>query len=140
MRKMFFFVMAAAALLLMVPAQNAQAQSHSETPKVEVGVQYTFLRLRDFDTNTSGVGGRVTLNPSDNFAIEGEVNFFPESLTNFATLTSTNSRRTQVLFGAKYGLRSEKLGIFGKLRPGFIRFGQGTSLVAGSSSATEFAL
>jgi hypothetical protein len=140
MKKMFFFVLAAAALLLMVPAQNAQAQSHSEAPKVEVGAQYTFLRLRDFDTNTSGVGGRVTYNATDNFAVEAEVNFFPESLTNFATLLSTDSRRTQGLFGVKYGIRSEKAGIFGKIRPGFMRFGQGTPISAGSSSSTEFAL
>jgi len=30
-----------------INAKNAQAQS--ETPKVEVGMQYTRLRLRDFD-------------------------------------------------------------------------------------------
>src|SRR5262249_4447020 len=104
MRKMFFFVLAAAVLLIMVPAQNAQAQSHSETPKVEFGVQYTFLRLRDFDTNTSGVGGRATYNVTDNFGIESEVNFFPQRLTNFATLLSTGSQRTQALFGVKYGM------------------------------------
>jgi hypothetical protein len=140
MRKMFFFVLAAAVLLIMVPAQNAQAQSHSETPKVEFGVQYTFLRLRDFDTNTSGVGGRATYNVTDNFGIESEVNFFPQRLTNFATLLSTGSQRTQALFGVKYGMRSEKLGIFGKLRPGFMHFSEGTSVPGVSSSATEFAL
>jgi hypothetical protein len=36
---MFFFVLAATAMLLMVPAQNAQAQS--ETPRVEIGLQYS---------------------------------------------------------------------------------------------------
>jgi hypothetical protein len=138
MRKMFFFVLAAAALLIMVPAQNAQAQSRSETPKVEFGVQYTFLRLRDFDTNTSGAGGRATYNVTDNFGIEGEVNFFPQKFVNFANGSSLDSQRTQGLFGVKYGMRSEKAGIFGKLRPGFIRFGAGSSPVG--QSATEFAL
>ena len=142
MRNMFLFVLVTAAALLIVPAQNAQAQSRSETPKVEVGAQYTFLRLRDFDINDSGVGGRLTYNVTDNFGIEGEVNFFPQRRPNFATLTSTDSQRTQALFGVKYGMRSEKLGIFGKLRPGFIYFGQGTPVVPGgsSASATEFAL
>jgi hypothetical protein len=139
MRKMFFFVLAAAALLLMVPAQNAQAQS--ETPKVEIGAHYTFLRLRDFDTNDNGVGTRVTFNLADSFGLEGELNFFPQGRINFATLASANSRRTQGLFGVKTGLRSEKAGIFGKFRPGFVRFGENN--IAGtpfSSSITQFAM
>jgi hypothetical protein len=139
MRKMFFFVLAAAALLLMVPAQNAQAQSQSETPKVEIGAHYTFLRLRDFDTNDNGVGTRVTFNLADSFGLEGELNFFPQKRPNFATLLSVDSKRTQGLFGVKYGMRSEKAGIFGKFRPGFIRFSEGTSLSPLSSSQTEFA-
>jgi hypothetical protein len=140
MRKMFFFVLAAAALLLMVPAQNAQAQS-SETPKVEVGAHYTLLRLRDFDITDNGVGGRVTFNLADSFGLEGELNFFPQRRDNFANLTSSDGRRTQGLFGAKYGMRSERAGIFGKLRPGFIRFGEGTSVIGTTTpSETAFAL
>jgi Outer membrane protein beta-barrel domain len=138
MRKMFFFVLAAAALLLMVPAQNAQAQS--ETPKVEIGAQYSLLRLRDFDTTDNGVGTRVTFNLADSFGIEGEVNFFPQGRLNFANLLSDNSKRTQVLFGVKTGMRSEKAGIFGKFRPGFIRFSEGDTITGLSASDTEFAL
>ena len=146
MRKMFFFVLAAAALLLIAPAQNAQAQS--ETPKVEVGAHYTLLRLRDFDTTDSGVGGRMTFNITDGFALEGELNVFPEKRINFANPFYLDSRRTQGLFGVKYGMRSEKAGIFGKLRPGFIHFGDGPVdprilfivPVPPRASATEFAL
>jgi hypothetical protein len=130
MRKMFFFVLAAAALLLMVPAQNAQAQSGSETPKVEIGAHYTLLRFRDFDTTDSGVGGRVTFNLADNIGLEGELNFSP-----FLFIDST---RTQGLFGVKTGLRSEKAGIFGKFRPGFVRFGE--NAVLPGQSFTQFAL
>lgn len=139
MRKMFFFVLAAAALLTIVPAHNAQAQSQSETPKVEVGAQYTLLRFSDFDQTDSGVGGRITYNTSDNFSLETEINFFPQERLNFANgLGSPTSRRMQGLFGAKYGVRSEKFGIFGKIRPGFVRFGEGDSPIG--QSATEFAL
>lgn len=137
MRKIFFIVLAAAALLSVVSTQNAQAQSR-ETPKVEVGVQYSLLRFSDADTTDSGVGGRVTYNMSDNFGIETEFNFFPQERLNFANFSSLNSRRMQGLFGAKYGVRSNKFGIFAKARPGFIRFGEGTSPIG--SSATEFAL
>jgi len=138
MRKMFLFVLAAVAFLVMVPAQNAQAQSRSETPKVEIGAHYSVLRFSDFDTSDNGVGGRVTYNLSDNFGLETEFNFFPQERLNFANGTSVDSRRTQGLFGAKYGIRSEKFGIFGKIRPGFIRFGEGSSPIG--VSATEFAL
>jgi hypothetical protein len=140
MRKMFFFVLAAAALLLMVPAQNAQAQSGSETPKVEIGAHYTLLRFRDFDTTDSGVGGRVTFNLADNIGLEGELNFFPQKRS--TSLTSPflfiDSTRTQGLFGVKTGLRSEKAGIFGKFRPGFVRFGE--NAVLPGQSFTQFAL
>ena len=140
MRKMFFFVLAAAALLLMVPAQNAQAQS--ETPKVEVGAHYTLLRFRDFDITDNGVGGRITFNLSDNFGVEGELNYFGQKRSSDSPLTTfplfVDSSRTQGLFGAKTGIRSEKAGIFGKFRPGFVRFGE--SGVIPGQSFTQFAL
>jgi opacity protein-like surface antigen len=148
MRKMFFFVLAAAALLLMVPTQNAQAQSSSETPKIEIGAHYTLLRFRDlfFDgdgVTDNGVGGRVTFNLTDNFGLEGELNYFPQKRSD--SLTSNplfiDSTRTQGLFGVKTGIRSEKAGIFAKFRPGFIRFGE--SNIAGipiTPSITQFAL
>ena len=140
MRKMFLFVLAAAALLLMVPAQNAQAQGRSETPKVEVGAQYTLLRFRDFSVTDSGVGGRVTYNVTDNIGIEGELNFFPQKRSNSLTVFPlfVDSTRTQGLFGVKTGLRSEKAGIFGKIRPGFVRFGD--SGVVPGLGFTQFAL
>ena len=140
MRKMFFFVLAAAALLLMVPAQNAQAQGRSETPKVEVGAQYTLLRFRDFSVTDSGVGGRVTYNVTDNIGIEGELNVFPQKRSNSLTVFPlfVDSTRTQGLFGVKTGLRSEKAGIFGKIRPGFVRFGD--SGVVPGLGFTQFAL
>jgi hypothetical protein len=136
MRKMFFFVLAAAALLLMVSTQNAQAQS--ETPKVEIGAQYTLLRFRDFSITDSGVGGRVTYNLADSFGIEGEFNVFPQRRSNnLANPLFIDSTRTQGLFGVKTGLRSEKAGIFGKIRPGFVRFGE--SGVLPGQSFTQFA-
>jgi len=144
MRKMFLFVLAAAAFLAMIPAQNAQAQSRSEAPKVEVGAQYTLLRFRDFgvnDATDSGVGGRITVNVTNSLGVEGVVNFFPQGRINFATLSSVlDSDRMQGLFGVKYGLRSKKAGIFAKVRPGFMRFSQGTPALGTSSSATQFAL
>jgi outer membrane protein with beta-barrel domain len=147
MRKTFFLSLAAAALLLTVTAQNAQAQSSSEAPKVEVGVNYTFLRTFGFNlediggpnlnSSDSGVGGRVTFNLNDNISLEGEYNVFPQDRINLGNLSSINSNKSQLLLGGKYGMRSEKFGIFGKIRPGFVRFSQGDqgalNIVAASS-------
>jgi hypothetical protein len=145
MRKMFLFVLAAAALLMMVSAQNAQAQS--ETPKVEIGAHYTFLKFRDLildgdGVEDSGVGGRVTFNLTDSFGIEGELNFFPQKRSNSLTAFPLfiDSTRTQGLFGVKTGIRSEKAGIFAKFRPGFVRFGESGSLGVTAQSFTQFAM
>jgi hypothetical protein len=145
MRKMFLFVLAAAALLMMVSAQNAQAQS--ETPKVEIGAHYTFLKFRDLildgdGVEDSGVGGRVTFNLNDSFGIEGELNFFPQKRSNSLTAFPLfiDSTRTQGLFGVKTGIRSEKAGIFAKFRPGFVRFGESGSLGVTAQSFTQFAM
>jgi hypothetical protein len=140
---MLFFVLAGAASLLMVPAQNAQAQS--ETPKVEIGMHYSHLRLRDFGTGDHGVGFRLTINVTDAFGIEGEVNSFPRGRDNLAAPTgfSIGSQRVQSLFGVKYGMRSERAGIFGKIRPGFMRFTENEPsipFIPPTPGATEFAL
>jgi len=148
MKKMFFFAPVMAALLLMAPAPNAQAQSKSETPKVEVGVNYTLLRTNGAgiidSSSDSGVGARLTYNLASTFALEGEFNSFPQGgRINLANLSSINSHKSQGLFGVKYGMRSEKFGIFGKLRPGFVRFSEGDPLLGGvgtPSSRTNFAL
>ena len=143
MRKMFFFVLAAAALVLMVPAQNAQAQS--ETPRIEFGVHYSMLRLHDFDATDHGVGTRLTINITDGLAVEGEYNFFPRGRDNLAAPTGSSgvSQRSQGLFGVKYGMRSGKVGVFGKIRPGFMHFGENTLDIPFAPSiptTTEFAL
>ncbi|MBO0862534.1 MAG: porin family protein [Chloracidobacterium sp.] len=145
MRKSFIFVLAAAAMLLMAPARNAQAQSKSETPKIEIGAQYTLLQINGFgpnDATDSGVGGRITYNINRRIGVEGEYNFFPEGRINFANPTSVlNSDRTQGLFGAKYAIvRTGRAAIFAKARPGFVRFSQGTPAAGTASSQVQFAL
>src|SRR5262249_35817172 len=79
---------------------------------------------------------------SDGLGIEGEVTQFPQGgrlNINNAGLT-TDNKKTLGLFGAKYGMRTEKLGIFGKVRPGFLRFSEGNPSGLGLGSNTHFAL
>lgn len=111
---------------------NARAQ---EAPKLEIGIQVTALKLGDFklavpDLSESqrGAGGRVTFNITDHIALEGEVNTFPNNfrisvpqLNQLVTRKLSRDRVDQFLFGVKFGVRSNHFGLFGKIRPGFVR-------------------
>ena len=111
---------------------NAHAQ---EAPKLEIGVQVTALNLGDFklavpDLSESqrGAGGRLTINFNDHLALEGEFNTFPNNfritapqLNQLATRKLTRDRVDEFLFGVKFGVRSRLFGLFGKIRPGFVR-------------------
>jgi hypothetical protein len=95
-------------LITLVPHESVSAQS--EEPKIEVGVQFSVMGRR---TTHLGGGGRLTFNLTRNLAIEGELNYFPYA-------GFDNVRSLQGQFGVKSGLRFDRFGVFGKVRPGFI--------------------
>jgi len=66
-----------------------------------------------------GGGGRFGYNLSRHLALEAEGNFFPRD-SDF-----DGGRSVQVLVGVKSGKRFEKVGLFAKARPGFMRFSKG---------------
>ena len=78
----------------------------------------------------SGFGGRFTFNVTRNLALESELNFTPSTKTfdeiirggSIPTRRSSGGEKTQFLAGVKYGYRGRRFGVFGKVRPGFIRF------------------
>jgi hypothetical protein len=111
-------------IALLVAVGDARAQSE-DAPKVEVGVQFSSLTLfppRSFgDVTEPGFGGRLTYNLTDNIAVEAEGNFFPHK--NFLGEVS-GGRMLQGQFGVKAGKRFEKWGIYGKVRPGVVSFGE----------------
>lgn len=128
MVKKIALAVAAVALSLAVP--NARAQSDEK--KFEVGAQFSILQVptRTFTnfalatTSESqateyGVGGRIGYKVSPHFAIEAEGNFFPRDRD------LQGGRKIQGLFGVKAGKKFDKVGIFAKARPGFIRFERG---------------
>lgn len=140
---------------------TALAFAQNDTPKVEVGAQFTYIRLRDIPVpsgflgsgaNDPGIGLRVGYNITNSLAAEAEFNYFGRNLSTQAINLGVNSTqslpysssRTQGLFGVKYlPLRGDKFGIGGKVRPGFVHFvgssttaallspGFGTQLIAG---------
>lgn len=101
--------------LTLVPHESVGAQS--EESKIEVGAQFSVIgrgtgSLPGEATNIGG-GVRLTFNLTRNLALEGELNYFPSAGFN-------NVRRFQGQFGVKSGLRFDRFGVFGKVRPGFI--------------------
>src|SRR5215475_4183751 len=99
-------------LLTLIPHKPVIAQQ--EEPKLEVGGQFSVMgRSAGGDATSIGGGGRLTFNLTRYLALEGELNYFPS--TGFIDL-----RRFQGQFGVKSGLRFDRFGVFGKLRPGFI--------------------
>lgn len=89
--------------------------------KFEAGVHLSTLRYDDYGDPLvePGVGGRLTYNLNDNFAVEGELNFYPHAHEGDPTVSG---RKTLALFGVKAGVRKGRFGFFGKARPGFIHF------------------
>ena len=119
LEKKLLLTIAAVALFAATHAQPARAQA--ETPRVELGAHFTLIRLPRLDSTAPGVGGRITINLNDHVAVESEINFFPKDQPG---LFSLSKHQTQGLFGVKAGARSNRAGLFGKLRPGYMRFGE----------------
>ena len=133
-----------AALIIFICGQTVRSQS---TEKWEIGGQFTYLRLSNpvasattniicnvpqcFTVpdgpgkNQAGFGGRIGYNITSNVAIEAELNFFPDVDSVGADDVFANGHQLQGLFGPKVGKRFEKIGIFAKARPGFLRVSNG---------------
>ena len=120
MHRKTLFVITATLMFLSFPSRSALAQS--DVPKLEFGAQYTLLQHSVGDTTDSGVGGRIGFNFTKHVGIEGEINFFPQKRR---TGIYIDRQEAEGLFGVKVGTRSDKVGIFGKLRPGFLFISKG---------------
>ena len=141
----------------LVSPPNLVAQADGR--QFEVGGHVATLRLSDSDGKTNvGWGGRVSYDVFRWIAVEGELNLFADDVFEqrgstpiFAEYTlSYERRRVDGFFGAKVGVRRDRFGLFGKVRPGFARlFNEGIGcvgdpcalmLVAPVEYETEFAL
>lgn len=134
-------MMIVAALMLLFSAHASRAQT--ETPRYEVGAQFSLLSLNEPNSSLyrtePGFGGRFTVNLTDYLAAEAETNFYPnQSILNN---TNTAGRAFSGLFGAKIGKRYNRFGIYGKVRPGFVSFSEGASTyvsIPGNTSPFPF--
>lgn len=138
-------------------ASHLHAQA--DTGRLEVGAQFSTLRLADSDGKTNvGFGGRLSYDILRWLAVEGEMNLFTDDELEYrgsapvvAEYTLTyERRRVEGFFGPKLGMRWNRFGLFGKMRPGFARLsneGIGCAgepctrmLIAPVEYETEFAL
>jgi hypothetical protein len=92
--------------------------SVTTTPCIVAPCPITIVRTDHRDTNY-GFGGRFGYRQSKYFTLEGEGNFFPHD----GVLDA--GRKIQGFFGVKAGKRFEKIGVFAKARPGFVRYSRG---------------
>jgi len=126
-----------AVLILM----NVGAAAQDSVPRFEIGGQFSLLSRNkptplfssptivpdDFDHETrAGFGGRFSYNLTDYLAVEAEGNFFPKS--GESDLSVPDGHIYQGQFGVKAGKRFSKVGIFAKVRPGFVGFSRVSQL------------
>lgn len=107
---------AAAVLLIDVAVATAQDVA---IPRYEVGAQITSPFLREFSTvlgrrTEVGLGGRITMNLNKLLAAEAQLDWYPKDEF------FDDRRKIQGLLGVRAGVRSARIGVFGKTRPGFI--------------------
>jgi hypothetical protein len=126
MQRRFFNAMLLLTLCLCIESHSSWGQS--EKQKFEVGGQVSPLRPKASKAGVTfgeerktvpGFGGRFGYNISKRFTLEAESNFFPRDRD------VEGGRKIQGLFGVKAGRRFDRVGLFAKARPGFIRYEKG---------------
>jgi hypothetical protein len=124
--------MAGLATLVFLFSLVAVAQT-SEHPITVGGFVGTIDLRASVDEKPLGFGGRLTYDFNDNFALDGEAAYFPQN-------PSGNFGQTVALAGLKAGYRSEKVGVFGKVRPGVVHFGGDFFKTYNGQSQSHFAV
>ncbi len=105
-------------LLLALPCL---ASAQSSERRLEVGAFLTHARLEEIGstdhgtgTSTAGLGGRIGWRLLRHLDIDGEVAVHPNA--------GVSGYRVQGFLGARAGVRFGRVGLFAKVRPGFLYF------------------
>jgi hypothetical protein len=83
----------------------------------DAGVQVTWARSGEFDTTTTGAGGRLAWHPSGLVGVEAEFNVYPED---WPDATPFSQGQREGLFGITVGPRLGGIRPFAKVRGGFL--------------------
>lgn len=89
---------------------------YAQTPRTEIGVQLSGIRETVFGEYSVGGGGRVTVHAFAFVDAEAEINRYPIGAA-VALFPAT-----EATFGVPVRRRWGSFGIYGNLRPGFMRF------------------
>jgi hypothetical protein len=102
--------------------------ARAQSPPWTVGAQFSTLRLADSDGTNVGIGVRGSYRVTRWIEADGAFSLFPDdqfvndpggAQPGFGV--QYERRRIELLAGPKIGLRRERVGVFGKVRPGFTR-------------------
>jgi hypothetical protein len=132
---------AVVAVLASVLSIDSEALAQVDAPRFEIGGQFSLLSRNKPSSQDDefvsghvadpGFGARFTYNMTDEIAFEAEGNFFPGRNFDseggfFSRPNNDNGVPTghiyQGQFGVKAGKRFKRVGLFIKIRPGFVRF------------------
>jgi hypothetical protein len=102
-------VVVAVLLSCLVTSGALSAQTHA-------GVRYSALAQEYPDQTRSGVGAFVVFTPRDWLGIDVSTDWF--------LAEDVGGAAWQVLAGPRAGVRWRDLGLFGRIRPGFVRFSE----------------
>jgi hypothetical protein len=108
--------------------------AQTERP-LEIGAQFTILRVDPLGEGATAVGGRASYDLRFRrltIAPELEFNCYPQN-------PSGDFGETQLMAGVRAGVRIDRLRFFLKVRPGLVHFG-GNNFTRRNGSSTNFAL
>ena len=107
----------AALLTLLTASGVTPAAAQAPDFRRDLGATITWLNLNGLNQTAGGLGGRIATHVVDLLWLDAEANVFP-------TDDRVTGRTLQAFAGAKLGSRSRLFGLFGKVRPGGVRFGR----------------
>lgn len=138
-RKLLFSAVLAVGVASTFSAKaGAQTQEAPDDRGFSFGVHFAGLRVNQLKEGAAGLGVRTAYDIPLKYGLivspEVEFNYFPQN-------PSGNFGESQLLAGAKAGVRRGQIGLFGKVRPGFLRLpSDGDFGARNHGGATNFAL
>jgi hypothetical protein len=106
-----------AVVVLLFSASTAFAQSF------EAGIHFASSRWSEFDTNDTGIGGRLTWRPLPLLGIDADLTLYPSDFPG-ETVVPFSGRRVEALFGATVGPRLDRIRPFVKASAGLLDVGE----------------
>ena len=118
-------------------ALHENAREAPVSGKLEFGPQFTAMVIQregalDGVRTEPGIGGFVSYEVFRFFYADSAVNFFPRD-TNSSGVHD-GGRIFQGLFGLKGGIRRDRIGVFGKVRPGFNSYSRALTAIQQTSA------